>query len=271
MTVGGIRKAALAAAGTAALAVSAPLSAGDYSRPDFNFGADGDTSIVVFRPDVHVGSLSVGGVDEPNAEWTQSARENIQSALIEAASRQNAQLTFLDELEGENAQVLNTYRALFETVAGSMAVHLAGGDTLPTKEVEVVSGRSGRSRTEMQLDWTLGEGARQLKAETGADYAMFVYTYDSYGDGGRKAAQVAGMLGCIIGACVVISAGVHIGYSGLVDLETGDVVWFNTDASIGGDPREPDGAVTRVGKLMDGFPQPVAVEQVAVEQVAGAE
>ena len=90
--------------------------------------------------------------------------------------------------------------------------------------------------------------------ETGADYAMFVFTNDAYGDAGRKAAQAAGMLGCLIGVCVMVPSGIHVGYAGLVDLSTGDVVWFNTDLAMGGDPREVDGAEKRVGQLMDGFP-----------------
>ena len=49
-------------------------------------------------------------------------------------------------------------------------------------------------------------------------------------------------------------AGIHVGYSGLVDLNTGDIVWFNTDLAMGGDPREPEGATKRVGQLMEGFP-----------------
>ncbi|MEM6858123.1 MAG: hypothetical protein AAF559_09650 [Pseudomonadota bacterium] len=83
---------------------------------------------------------------------------------------------------------------------------------------------------------------------------MFVFTNDAYGDGGRKAAQAVGMLGCLIGICVPVSSGVHVGYAGLVDLETGNIVWFNSDLSIGGDPREEDGAEKRVNQLMDGFP-----------------
>ena len=84
--------------------------------------------------------------------------------------------------------------------------------------------------------------------------AQFVFTNDAYGDAGRKAAQAAGMLGCLIGVCVMVPSGVHVGYAGLVDLSTGDVVWFNTDLAMGGDPREVDGAEKRVGQLMDGFP-----------------
>ena len=61
---------------------------------------------------------------------------------------------------------------------------------------------------------------------------MFVFTNDAYGDSGRKAAQAAGMLGCLIGVCVLVPSGIHVGYAGLVELETGNVVWFNTDLAM---------------------------------------
>ncbi|MDY7098396.1 MAG: hypothetical protein SXU28_09695, partial [Pseudomonadota bacterium] len=133
---------------------------------------------------------------------------------------------------------------------------ITAGDTLKTKEqeVEYTVGRRKRTKKVQALDWTLGPGAAQLKEATGADYAMFVFTNDAYGDGGRKAAQAVGMLGCLIGACVIVSSGVHVGYAGLVEFETGNIVWFNTDLSMGGDPRKEDGAEKRVGQLMEGFP-----------------
>ncbi len=34
----------------------------------------------------------------------------------------------------------------------------------------------------------------------------------------------------------------HIGYAGLVDLKTGDVIWFNADPQMGGDVRTEEGA-----------------------------
>ena len=255
--------AALAAA--TMLATAAPAQADDITRADFAFPEDGQMKIVVFRPDVRVGSLKVGGVDEPNAEWTEQARENIQIQMRERANLLNADLQFIDELEGENAELLTEYRALFEAVSGSVFQHVTAGDKLATKYKKVEVKERGRTRTRrvQELDWSLGPGAAQLKEATGADYAMFVFTHDAYGDGGRKAAQAVGMLGCLIGACVIVKAGIHVGYAGLVELETGNIVWFNTDLSMGGDPRELDGAEKRVRQLMEGFPLREGVESEA--------
>jgi len=244
-----LRAAAVALAGACALSAASPAVAGAIARQGFELPAEG-VKIVVFRPDVHVGSLRIGGLDEPNAEWTVAARENIQHAMEVRAGGMHTSLVFLDDLEGEHAELLTQYRGLFETVAGAMTQHVTLGDRLPTKQAEItVPGRS-KPRKVPQLDWTLGEGARELKEVTGADYAMFVFTHDAYGDTGRKVAQVlmAGLFGAYV------PAGVHIGYAGLVDLETGDIVWFNTDLAMGGDPRDEEGSKRRVDQLMNGFP-----------------
>jgi len=51
-----------------------------------------------------------------------------------------------------------------------------------------------------------------------------------------------------------LQAGVHQGYAGLVDLKTGDLVWFNLDPLSGGDPRDAEGAAKRVRELLTAFP-----------------
>jgi hypothetical protein len=245
-----LRAAAVALAVSCSLAATAPAAAGSITRQGFELPSGGGVKIVVFRPDVHVGSLRIGGLDEPNAEWTATARENIQHAMEARAQSMNSSLVFLDDLEGENAELLTQYRGLFETVASAMMQHVTLMDRLPTKQVEIVTPGRSKPRKVTELDWTLGEGARELKEVTGADYAMFVFTHDAYGDAGRKVAQVlmAGLFGAYV------PAGVHIGYAGLVDLQTGNIVWFNTDLAMGGDPREAEGSEKRVSQLMEGFP-----------------
>ncbi|GAA3254168.1 hypothetical protein GCM10020258_11720 [Sphingomonas yabuuchiae] len=75
-------------------------------------------------------------------------------------------------------------------------------------------------------------------------------TEDHYGSTGRKLLQVfaAGVAG------IGVSAGVHKGYAGLIDLKTGDLVWLNADLAMGGDVRTPEGAAKRVSQLLEGFP-----------------
>ena len=91
---------------------------------------------------------------------------------------------------------------------------LFAGNRLPTKKET--------------FDWTLGPGSRGWGSWAGAIMALFLFTNDSYGSAGRKAAQVVGLL---FGA--YIPSGVHIGYAGLVDLKTGELVWINADVVDG--------------------------------------
>jgi hypothetical protein len=251
------RASVLALAGLGLLALSAPVAARDFVRDGFAFPADGTLNIVIFRPDVSVASQQVTGLIVPKADWTEAARANIRESLIARAATFNAQVQFVDELEGEHAALLIEYRALYEKVSSAIVHHLIAGDTLPTKQKVVPNPRrpSARGRKVNLLDWSLGPGTARLKDVTGADYAMFVYTYDAYGDTGRKASQAVGALVCVVVAvCDIPDSGLHVGYAALVELSTGNIVWFNSDPEMGGDPREREGADKRVRQLMEGFP-----------------
>jgi hypothetical protein len=251
------RASVLALAGLGLLAFSAPVAARDFVRDGFAFPADGTLNIVIFRPDVSVASQQVTGLIVPKADWTEAARANIRESLIARAATFNAQVQFVDELEGEHAALLIEYRALYEKVSSAIFDHLVAGDTLPTKQKIIPNPRrpSARGKRVNLLDWSLGPGTARLKEVTGADYAMFVYTYDAYGDTGRKASQVVNALTCTSWLfCDIPDSGVHVGYAALVELSTGNIVWFNSDPEMGGDPREREGADKRVGQLMEGFP-----------------
>ena len=95
----------------------------------------------------------------------------------------------------------------------------------------------------------MGPGLSGLHSLDGADYALFINTRDDYGSTGRKVLQLFAALGG-----VGITSGVHIGYAGLVDLKTGELVWLNADRQMGGDVRTAEGAVKRVAQLLEGFP-----------------
>lgn len=204
-------------------------------RDDFILPA-GPVHILVFRPEVRVGSQTTGGLNEPNVEWTEAAKANIMAALEKEQRARGTNLVIVPELEGEQGELVADYTALFRSVAQAAFQHkMFPGNRLPSKRKE--------------FDWTLGQEASRLKP-LGGEYGLFLFTYDSYGSTGRKVLQV---LALGLGAGFVPS-GVHIGYAGLVDLETGDLVWLNADTSMGGDPREPDGAEKRVRQLLEGFP-----------------
>jgi hypothetical protein len=53
---------------------------------------------------------------------------------------------------------------------------------------------------------------------------------------------------------IVTSAAVQQGFASLVDLETGDIVWFNRLFSTTGDLREAGAARESVERLLEGCP-----------------
>ncbi|HVJ03725.1 MAG TPA: hypothetical protein VM662_16220 [Sphingomonas sp.] len=217
------------------------------SKAGFSFPATGQVRILVFRPDVSVGEQSTGGMNEPNAEWTQQARQHLAAALTTAQQERSNELAMMPELEGENATLLADYQGLFRAVANSVVMHkLFAGNRLPTKRQD--------------FNWTLGSGASKLGELGGGDYGLFIYTQDSYGSAGRKALQI---FGALMG--MGITSGVHIGYAGLVDLRTGELVWVNADVKMGGDVREADGAAKRISQLLEDFPTRASAPAAAAQ------
>ncbi len=211
-------------------------------RQGFSFPNDGSARILVFRPDVTVGAQSTGGLFEPRADWTEQARGHIGTALDQALPTLNAQIVRIQEPIGSDAQLLRDYSALFGAVSQSIINYqFFVGNRLETKK---------RDNRENVFEWTLGEGVRTLPGADQADYALFITTEDHYGSTGRKLLQIFAAAAVGVG----VTSGLHAGYAGLVDLQTGNLVWINADFAMGGDVREADGAVRRVSQLLEDFP-----------------
>jgi hypothetical protein len=218
------------------------------TKEAFVFPAEGQVRVVLFRPDVSVGEQSTGGLDQPNAGWTEQAREQLTAALSKAQAERNIELKLMPELSGDDAKLMADYRKLFKIVADSVIKHrLFALDPLPTKEEK--------------FDWTMGEGASQLGTLGGGDYGLFFYTLDSYESGSRKMAR---LLASQMGAEQPNET--NMGYAGLVELKTGDLVWINVDVKMAGDVRTLEGASLRISELLDGFPVRAGLAPVKVKK-----
>lgn len=224
-----------------ALALAAASAAQAQQRTGIKDGfalRPGTARIVLMRPSIRAGSQSTGGLFEPNADWTDQARQNVGRALAEAQAQLGNAVVDAPEPVGDAAQRTAEYRALFSTVADQVITfQFFPGNRLPTKK------RRG------SFVWNVGPEVASLPGLQGADYALFVTTDDQFGSTGRKMLQVAALL-----ARVPVQSGVHKGYAGLVDLHSGDLVWLNADQQMGGDVRTPEGARKRVAELFEGFP-----------------
>ena len=207
----------------------------------------GDYRLLVMRPDVNVNALTTGGVAQPRADWTEQARTNIIQALRAQQGDLGGKVLVLsrrNELTGITADEVADLERLHFAVAQSIALHKYSGESLPTKYGK-------------ELDYTLGEDAVALGRRTGYDYALFVYAEDNIASTGRTALQVLGVAGCFIGFCAPSGGSNQFAYASLVDLRTGEVVWFNvlqTGSQLPGvtfgDIRNQQGAAQMVERLL---------------------
>lgn len=218
---------------------SAPASPPSSSKaarnlaPGFTALARGE-KMVIMPIDVELASLSAGGLPEPKADWTAAAQEHLRSALLSMQSNIMPSASLMSEREADEfAEQVSLHAA----VARSISLHHGMLDSfaLPTKE--------------KQLRWNLGDAMQALQSKTNARYGLFIWMRDSYASAERKAAMVAmAMLG------VGLTGGMQTGYASLVDLKTGDVLWFNQLSRMSGDLREAAPARETLNQLLMNFP-----------------
>jgi len=191
-----------------------------------------DATVLIAPLDIELFSISAGGVLEPKADWTAAAQSHMRQALIDRAKAMGIKTQEVDaDVADDHAEALTLHAA----VAQSIALHHFGPMKLPAKED--------------RLDWSFGDSLRPLAQRTGARYGLFTWVRDSYASSERVAAIVVmSLLG------VGMSGGMQVGYASLVDLETGQVLWFNHLVRASGDLREAKPATESVSALLSAFP-----------------
>ncbi len=179
--------------------------------------------ILLMPPDIRYYLLTAGGIPEPNAEWTEAAQTNFTAAVTDYAALIGTDLKVLDK------------RDLSPTEVDYEELHSAVGFTI--------------------LDKSLGPEINQIAVDRDADYALFVYYRDYQASGGRVAFAI---LAAAVGG--VADVGSEGGFASLVDLKTGDVVWFNVVVHGSGELRNKDGAASAVRTLFKDIPTNTAAE-----------
>ena len=193
-----------------------------------------NATVVIMPTDIELFSISAGGIPEPKADWTEAASRHFKAALIQKKKSLGTGTVELSEKDADDVAEINTLHA---AIARAVSLHHFGPSSfnLPTK--------AGK------LDWSLGETVRVIKDKTGADYALFSWIRDSYASGERVATMIVlALFG------VGVPGGSQVGYASLVDLNTGQIVWFNRLLRAGGDLREAEKAVETLNTLLENFP-----------------
>jgi len=223
----------LVAAGLLALAACAPIPV-QRQVPQLSRTPGEEPTIVVMPLDVELFELTAGGVQEPKAEWSEAALKHMHAALEEEAQHYKVKLVDYQlqsgtpEDQATGLELLKLHRA----VGGSVLVHYyLPGFQLPSKGDK--------------FDWSLGPAVAAIARSQGARYALFLFVRDSYASAGRVAVIVVGAL---LG--VGVPGGAQVGFASVVDLKTGDIVWFNRLARAQGDLRTPEAAAETVKALV---------------------
>lgn len=194
--------------------------------------------VLLVEPDVQLSLLTAGGLQEPHAEWTETGKKNVINALDTFLKEKGASLIAYryPQSDPDRAHRHNQILKMHTAVGVSILNHKYNQAlALPTK-VD-------------RFDWTLGPETQLLKNEFGADYALFVYLRDSYSTAGRTAVIVVGAL---LG--VAVQGGLQVGFASLVNLDTGEVVWFNRLIDQAGDLRTMEPATRAVTTLLTDAP-----------------
>lgn len=202
--------------------------------------AGADVRVLLMPPQIVLGQVTAGGLMEPNAAWTATAKKNLTEAIREDLYARNASLEIYEPPEGDMVKEYehNQLVKLHEAVGGAILQHkYRYGAPLATKEGK--------------FDWTLGDGVKLLRDEYNADYALFVYVHDTYASSGRMLLSIA--LSLMFFFPVHAGSGQQ-GFATLVDLETGDIIWFNRLVSMSGNLRSLEPAREVATKLLTDLP-----------------
>jgi hypothetical protein len=230
-----VRRALALAAACGVLAVLAGCATPVHRQAQELRRDAGKTPTIVVMPlDVELSQLTAGGMQEPHAEWTEAAHKHMRAALAEVAKSHNVKLVEFQTERGAPADRETSLELvrLHRAVGGAVLLHqYVPQFALPSKDGK--------------FDWSLGPSVAAISRAHEADYALFVFVRDSYATAGRVAVIV---IAALLGAGV--PGGAQIGFASVVDLKTGDIVWFNRLARPQGDLRTPEAASETVRALV---------------------
>lgn len=228
----GVAVACLAAAFLAACQTTNHQRITEFNR------VSGSPKILLAPIDVELSELTAGGLLEPKADWTATAHQHIGPVLrLEHEQRGNRLIDFVEQDGDPDRDAYHQLLKLHGLIGRTVLIH----QYLPGLQLPAKNG---------QFDWSMGPAVELLRKKYDADYALFIYIRDSYASGGRAAVMiVAALLG------VGMQGGSQIGFASLVDLKTGDIVWFNRLARPSGDLRTAEAAQETMKTLLTGLPK----------------
>lgn len=192
---------------------------------------------VVLPLDVEVLELSAGGVIEKAETYTEQARGNFDKALkAHLGASKKFQTVDLPTLAPTERAEIDDFLAVYDVVA--------------YQAFRIVGFGSAWQHKAMHFDYTMGASLKFLKEKTGADAAIVFIGRDVMSSPGRKAAFIF---------AAAFGVGIPMGFSyltvGVIDLETGDLLWTNLKQGLS-DFVDANAAIGMVDDLLTAYPGP---------------
>lgn len=194
--------------------------------------------VVVLPADIKVNELTAGGVVEEVPEWSDQAKKSIMAALIDFAAKDSKfDYVEMPELNKEQQEQLDLQLAFYDVVGGT-----AYGTTAnPGKAWE---------HKLAHFDYSIGDGLKFIKEQSGADAGIIVSAVDFVPTAERKAMAVG-----MAALGVAVWMGNPFLFVGIVDFETGNILWMNFAVNGGfSDLRDQKDAASMLADIFKLYP-----------------
>ena len=197
--------------------------------------AQDSPKILLMPVDIEICELTLAGMCEPSASWTQNSRENIITSFEEILNKRNAILMKYNMNEQQNDEIIQVIK-LHTQIGQEIINNEYGPFELPTKK---------------EFNWTLGKKVKLLKEKYKSDYAIFIFFRDQYSSTKRV---IYNIVTAVLFPGIIPIGGSQIAFASLVNLNNGEVTWFNGYYRSFGDVRDLENARDTVNKLFEEFP-----------------
>ena len=196
---------------------------------------DQDSPKILLMPvDLEICELTLAGMCEPSASWTKDSGENIIISIEEILNTRNAVLKKYNKND-QNDEIIQIIK--LHTQTGQEIINNEYGSfKLPTKE---------------EFKWTLGKKVKLLKDKYQSDYAIFIFFRDQYSSTERV---IYNIVTAVLFPGIIPIGGSQIAFASLVNLNNGEITWFNGYYRSFGDVRDLENARDTVNKLFEEFP-----------------
>lgn len=199
-------------------------------------GVPKNSSLLLMPPDIKMYRVTASGISEPIAEWTDKARIEFQAALDQFTQAESIAVTRQDGSD------------LTDNAVEYDKLHAAVGQTILNNHYSPIKLPAKQGA----FDWSLGDGMRSLTSDESHQFALFLHYRDYEAGGGRVGMAI---FAAALGASIY--TGHQGGFASLVDLRSGNIVWFNNVPLSQGNVRTAAGAQTLVKQLLSGLPAQV--------------